>query len=69
MGGQKTDLIVMQGNLDARHYILMAYNFSITRVQVLLSSMAMQDPHITCLHGSFWHKITLIFAFVACRIS
>ena len=44
MGGQKTDLVVMQGSLNSRRScVLMTYHFTITRVPVLLSNMAMQD--------------------------
>ena len=49
MGGQKTDLVVMQGNLNARRYIddvlrSHLYHLYITRVHALLFNMAMQDP-------------------------
>ena len=49
MGGQRTDLVVMQGNLNARRYIDDVLRphvipFPDNQGLVFLSNMAMQDP-------------------------
>ena len=62
MGCQKTDLVIMKVNLNARvistmSFVLMWYHFSIAGATFQHDNAR---PH-TWLHGSFWHKITLTF--------
>ena len=67
MGGQQTDLPVMQANLNARRYIDKVLRphviqFLHTQGPGVTFQHENARPHTTiCLHDSFWHKIKLAF--------